>query len=141
MQEAYYGTANEDTEQASSQDTAPPSRPKQPRQVVHRQPGQKMPRPSTNSNVVPSKEDLEQCDTLEKLQSVFHLPINDAAAALDMGVTVLKKLCRDRQINRWPFRKLSSVDKLIESVQVVRVLVFTSDHQDIFRRFRPSSPP
>ena len=77
-------------------------------------------RPSTLSNAAPTQEELAQYDTLEKLRSVFHLPINDAATALGMGVTVLKKLCRDRGIKRWPFRKLSSVDKLIESVKAVR---------------------
>jgi hypothetical protein len=77
-------------------------------------------RPSTLTNDTPTPEQLAQYDTLEKLQSVFHKPINDAAAALGMGVTVLKKLCRDRGIQRWPYRKLSSVDKLIESVKAVR---------------------
>ena len=87
----------------------------------HARPGHHhTPRPSTASKLVPSVSELQQCDTLEKLQSVFHLPINDAAASLGMGVTVLKKLCRDREIKRWPFRKLSSVDKLIESVKKVR---------------------
>jgi hypothetical protein len=79
-----------------------------------------MHRPSTLTNDVPTLDELAQYDTLEKLQSVFHLPINDAATALGMGVTVLKKLCRDRGIKRWPYRKLSSVDKLIESVKAVR---------------------
>ena len=79
-----------------------------------------MHRPSTQTTDTPTPEELAGYDTLEKLQSVFHKPINDAAAALGMGVTVLKKLCRDRGILRWPYRKLSSVDKLIESVQAVR---------------------
>jgi hypothetical protein len=82
-------------------------------------------RPSTLTNETPTPEELAQYDTLEKLQSVFHKPINDAAAALGMGVTVLKKLCRDRGIQRWPYRKLSSVDKLIESVKAVRMTFLT----------------
>ena len=77
-------------------------------------------RPSTLSAYRPTRDEVAGAHMDEKLRSVFHLPINDAAAALGMGVTVLKKECRDRDIKRWPYRKLSSVDKLIESVKAVR---------------------
>jgi RWP-RK domain len=120
MQEAYQGLGHDDDAGMGSGATAynvnalPPN-------YVRREPGHRMPRPSTLTNDHPCADDLAECDTLEKLQSVFHLPINDAAKALDMGVTVLKKLCRDRGIKRWPYRKLSSVDKLIQSVEAVRL--------------------
>ena len=48
---------------------------------------------------------------------VYHLPINEAAAALNIGVTVLKKYCRKFRVPRWPYRKLQSMGKLIESFQ------------------------
>ncbi|KAJ9524615.1 hypothetical protein QJQ45_024212, partial [Haematococcus lacustris] len=51
------------------------------------------------------------------LQEVYHLPIQEAAQHLRMGVTVLKKYCRSFKVERWPFRKLQSLDKLIQSVQ------------------------
>lgn len=57
---------------------------------------------------------------IQKVQSVYHRPISEAAQVLDMGVTVLKKQCREQGIARWPFRKLQSIDKLIQSVQSVR---------------------
>lgn len=47
---------------------------------------------------------------------VYDLPIADAAQKLQIGVTVLKKYCRRFNIPRWPYRKIKSLDKLIESV-------------------------
>lgn len=55
--------------------------------------------------------------TLNLLRSKYHLPISKAAKELGMGVTVMKKYCRKFGINRWPFRKLNSMTKLISSVQ------------------------
>jgi len=53
---------------------------------------------------------------------VFHRPISDAAQELGLGVTMLKKQCRTHGIQRWPYRKLSSLAKLIASVKEVRQL-------------------
>ncbi|KAG1679442.1 hypothetical protein FOA52_007734 [Chlamydomonas sp. UWO 241] len=55
--------------------------------------------------------------TKDMLVKAYHLPINEAAASLNMGVTVLKKYCRRFKIVRWPFRKLSSIAKLIDTVK------------------------
>ena len=55
--------------------------------------------------------------SLDKLQAVYHLPISKAAAALNIGVTVLKKYCRWYSIERWPYRKIRSVDKLMQQMQ------------------------
>jgi hypothetical protein len=60
--------------------------------------------------------------SLEDLSQYFHLPINDVARDLGVCATVLKKICRKNGINRWPHRKIKSVDKMIanlESVQFV----------------------
>jgi len=59
---------------------------------------------------------LQRVLSKDMLQSVYHLPINEAAAQLHVGVTVLKKFCRQHNVGRWPYRKLQSVDKLIRSV-------------------------
>lgn len=48
---------------------------------------------------------------------VCNLPINEAANQLDIGVTVLKKYCRKFDIPRWPYRILSSLKKLIVSME------------------------
>lgn len=76
-------------------------------------------RRSVYDSTVPSREELEQMTFMQKVQSVYHRPISEAAQVLDMGVTVLKKQCRNQGISRWPFRKLQSIDKLIQSVQMV----------------------
>jgi len=47
---------------------------------------------------------------------VYDQPISEAARRLDIGLTVLKKYCRKFEISRWPYRKIKSMDKLIESV-------------------------
>lgn len=62
--------------------------------------------------------------TFEVLQAHFLLPIKQAAEALGIGVTVLKRLCRLYNIRRWPQRKLASLDKLIrrESVRSFRLV-------------------
>lgn len=77
-------------------------------------------RRSVYDTEVPSREELDQMTFIQKVQSVYHRPISEAAQVLDMGVTVLKKQCREQGIARWPFRKLQSIDKLIQSVQSVR---------------------
>lgn len=81
-------------------------------------------RRSVYDSTVPSREELDQMTFIQKVQSVYHRPISEAAQVLDMGVTVLKKQCRDQGIARWPFRKLQSIDKLIQSVQSVRCAHF-----------------
>jgi hypothetical protein len=64
-------------------------------------------------------EELDETEFRKKVQSVFHLPIADAATSLGLGVTVLKKRCRRIDIPRWPHRKLASIEKLIASVEKV----------------------
>lgn len=41
------------------------------------------------------------------LQQHFHLPISQVAKELGVCATVLKKLCRQHGIPRWPHRKVS----------------------------------
>ncbi len=59
--------------------------------------------------------------SLAKLQSVYQHPISKAAAHLNIGVTVLKKYCRWYKIERWPYRKIQSVDKLIEQLNQLEI--------------------
>ncbi|KAG2495229.1 hypothetical protein HYH03_006503 [Edaphochlamys debaryana] len=67
--------------------------------------------------VRPVKDGPRREITKMALRKVYHLPINEAAAALNIGVTVLKKYCRKFRVPRWPYRKLQSMGKLIESFQ------------------------
>lgn len=58
-----------------------------------------------------------QAITKPMLAATFHLPIDKASAVLGIGIMALKKICRDHNVNRWPYRKVVSINKLIESVR------------------------
>ncbi|XP_027368823.1 protein RKD1-like [Abrus precatorius] len=57
--------------------------------------------------------------TLSKttISKYFYMPITQAARELNVGVTLLKKRCRELGIRRWPHRKLMSLQTLINNVQ------------------------
>ena len=55
---------------------------------------------------------------LEDLAKYFDLPIVEASKNLKVGLTVLKKKCREFGIPRWPHRKIKSLDSLIRDLQV-----------------------
>lgn len=48
------------------------------------------------------------------------MPITQAARELDVGLTFLKKRCRELGIPRWPHRKMKSLQSLIDNVQVLQ---------------------
>lgn len=52
---------------------------------------------------------------------VFLLQV--AAQQLSVGVTTLKKICRRAQVYRWPFRKRTSIERLIERTEYFLPLV------------------
>lgn len=54
---------------------------------------------------------------LADLARYFHLPINEAAQQLNICTTLLKKLCRNNGVKRWPHRKLKSLDVLITTLE------------------------
>ena len=47
----------------------------------------------------------------ETLAQVFHLPFEKACEQLGIGSTTLKRICREQQIGRWPYRRLMCADK------------------------------
>ncbi|TVU28504.1 hypothetical protein EJB05_20023, partial [Eragrostis curvula] len=59
----------------------------------------------------------EKALTFELVSRHFGMPINQAAKKLNVGLTVLKKRCRELGIPRWPHRKLKSLQMLIDNVQ------------------------
>ena len=67
---------------------------------------------------------------LEDLAKYFDLPIVEASKQLKVGLTVLKKKCRQFGIPRWPHRKIKSLDCLIHDLQVhfflLRLFNFTA---------------
>ncbi|OMP00943.1 Plant regulator RWP-RK, partial [Corchorus capsularis] len=54
---------------------------------------------------------------LEEIQKFFNFPISQAAKELNVGLTVLKKRCRELKIMRWPHRKIKSLKALIDNVK------------------------
>ncbi|GJN02048.1 hypothetical protein PR202_ga19363 [Eleusine coracana subsp. coracana] len=57
--------------------------------------------------------------TLVEIAQCFHLPIREASKTLKIGVSVLKKKCREYGIPRWPHRKIKSLDSLIHDLEDV----------------------
>ena len=55
---------------------------------------------------------------LEEIQRHFNMPITQAAREMKVGLTVLKKRCRELRIMRWPHRKIKSLTSLINNVKV-----------------------
>ncbi|KAJ4824204.1 hypothetical protein Tsubulata_013059, partial [Turnera subulata] len=53
----------------------------------------------------------------EMISKYFYMPITQAAKELDVGLTLLKKRCREVGIKRWPHRKLMSLQTLIKNIQ------------------------
>lgn len=46
----------------------------------------------------------------DTLSQVFHLPFEKACEQLGIGSTTLKRICREQQIGRWPYRRLMCQD-------------------------------
>ncbi|CAI5742003.1 unnamed protein product [Peronospora destructor] len=50
---------------------------------------------------------------VERLQTVYHLPLKTAAKRLGICEAALKRICRRNFIQKWPYRQLSSVRRRI----------------------------
>ncbi|XP_040987633.1 protein RKD1-like [Juglans microcarpa x Juglans regia] len=67
----------------------------------------------------------EKCSSSSRLLSrktisqLFYMPIMQAAKELNVGLTLLKKRCRELGIRRWPHRKLMSLQTLIKDIEVL----------------------
>ncbi|XP_075647676.1 protein RKD4 isoform X1 [Castanea sativa] len=58
---------------------------------------------------------------LDEIQKHFDVPITKAAKEMNVGLTVLKKRCRELNIMRWPHRKIKSLNSLIKNIQNKRL--------------------
>jgi hypothetical protein len=54
----------------------------------------------------------------DELRKYFCMPITRAAREMNVGLTVLKKRCRELGVARWPHRKMKSLKSLMANVQV-----------------------
>ena len=48
---------------------------------------------------------------MKYLRQVFHLPFEKACKHLGIGTTTLKRICREKSIQRWPYRGLKSASR------------------------------
>ncbi|XP_043710966.1 protein RKD5 [Telopea speciosissima] len=58
--------------------------------------------------------------SLSDLVKNFGRPIAEASRNLNVGLTVLKRKCRELGIPRWPHRKIKSLDSLIHDLQDIQ---------------------
>ncbi|KDP31256.1 hypothetical protein JCGZ_11632 [Jatropha curcas] len=68
-----------------------------------------------------SNNSISKALTRERISKYFYMPITQAAKELNVGLTLLKKRCRELDIRRWPHRKLMSLQTLIENLQQMKV--------------------
>lgn len=71
--------------------------------------------PKKKRNVKTKRQDKLE---LSEIRKFFDRPIMKAAKELNVGLTVLKKRCRELGIYRWPHRKLKSLNSLIKNLKV-----------------------
>merc|ERR1711998_476973 len=69
-------------------------------------------------------ESLEEAEDHENSQSrsvsitsYFRLPLKTVASEIGVCTTTLKRICRDNGVGRWPYRKLTSVEKKIAAAK------------------------
>ncbi|KAK7317113.1 hypothetical protein RJT34_01080 [Clitoria ternatea] len=53
----------------------------------------------------------------DEIKKHFNVPITEAAKEMNVGLTLLKRRCRELNIMRWPHRKLKSLQLIIDNVK------------------------
>jgi hypothetical protein len=57
--------------------------------------------------------------SFDDIQRCFHMPIQEASRVLGVCATLLKKVCRQNGVARWPHRKVKCLDKWIGTIDEV----------------------
>lgn len=66
------------------------------------------------SNAAPTQPVNDAVVHMTSLAKHFHVPRKEAAAAMGICVTILKRRCRSVGILAWPYRKMAMVEKRIQ---------------------------
>ncbi|XWS37996.1 hypothetical protein CRYUN_Cryun19dG0092700 [Craigia yunnanensis] len=75
---------------------------------------------------------------LDEIQKYFDFPISKAAKEMNVGITMLKKRCRELNIMRWPHRKIKSLKFLINNVKelgLTNEIVMLEEHKRLLENF------
>ncbi|CAM0903347.1 unnamed protein product [Alopecurus aequalis] len=83
----------------------------------HPQSGEELPTPMQKQRR--AQREYIASITLGDIAQYFHLPIREASRTLKIGLSILKKKCRQYGIPRWPHRKIKSLDSLIQDLEYV----------------------
>mmetsp|Transcript_38729 Transcript_38729/g.66480 ORF Transcript_38729/g.66480 Transcript_38729/m.66480 type:complete len:149 (-) Transcript_38729:227-673(-) len=67
--------------------------------------------------------------TFDVLANHFHEPISTAAPKLGVCPTVLKNLCRELGLSRWPFRQIQSLTNMINKLEKLSANVDATSRQ------------
>ncbi|KAM0916005.1 hypothetical protein ACQ4PT_010447 [Festuca glaucescens] len=82
-------------------------------------PPRRVKRSSERSGAAATGKSLDHIG-FEELRKYFYMPITKAAREMNVGLTVLKKRCRELGVARWPHRKMKSLRSLILNIQEMR---------------------
>src|SRR3989338_3807695 len=63
-----------------------------------------------------SRRSKREC-TFDQLKEYFNVTLSEAAQNLGVSETCLKRISREHGVNRWPYRRLSSVLNQIDSLE------------------------
>ncbi|KAJ4841508.1 hypothetical protein Tsubulata_037690 [Turnera subulata] len=72
--------------------------------------------PSSSASTNPNSNPNPPLLTLDDISTQFSVPLSDAANNLGVCVSVLKKICRENGLDRWPYRKFLA-GKTIEDIK------------------------
>lgn len=73
--------------------------------------------PETLNNKL-SKRRSSSGQSVEELRKYFYLPIQSVSKELGICTTILKKLCRNNNIQKWPYRQIKSLTCAIQSLEM-----------------------
>ncbi|KAK4277578.1 hypothetical protein QN277_015555 [Acacia crassicarpa] len=74
---------------------------------------------------------------LDDIRKYFDVPITQAAKQLKVGLTLLKRRCRELNISRWPHRKIKSLKVLIDNVKelgLVEEVAMLENHKKLMEK-------
>lgn len=68
--------------------------------------------------------------SLQELGQHFDKPIEEAARAIGVCSTLLKKVCRRHDIKRWPYRQVKSLDRTLDCLRMAAAGAAVQPHPD-----------